>query len=261
MRDILSDLHAAATNPIEAARQASKTPLPKRFYKVVTVSEADDGFAVELDGRAVKTPGRNPVVLATQSAARMLADEFDAQAEELDPKAMPVYRLLNTALDGVATDPQAVAEDIIRFSGTDLLCYRADGPEKLVERQSEAWDPVLDWIASKIGSRFILAEGVMHVSQPKAATAGFGVLVNQASDPIQLAGLHSMTTLTGSALLAYAVYAEELSAAEAWAAAHVDEDFNIEQWGDDAEARAMRDWKWTQMHAAARMIDALNSDR
>ncbi|MEL6919509.1 MAG: ATP12 family protein [Pseudomonadota bacterium] len=261
MRDILSDLQAAATNPIEAARQASKTPLPKRFYKAVEVLEEDGGFAVGLDGRAVKTPGRAQLVLATRDAAQMLAEEFDAQTEYLDPKHMPVYRLLNTAVDGVATDPQVVAEDVIRFAGTDLLCYRAGGPDVLVARQSEAWDPVLDWIASRIGSRFVLAEGVMHVAQPKSATVGFGVLINQIGDPIQLAALHSMTTLTGSALLALAVFEAEMTASEAWAAAHVDEDYNIELWGEDAEAKEMRYWKWTQMDAASRMIAALATGR
>ncbi|MEM9999955.1 MAG: ATP12 family protein [Pseudomonadota bacterium] len=255
MRDILGDLDAAANNPIEAARQASKAPLPKRFYTDVTVEEAEGGFTVALDGRGIKTPGQKLIVLP-QLAAQALRDEFDAQTDFIDPKSMPHYRLLNTALDGVATDMQAVAEDVTRFAGSDLLCYRADGPETLVARQNEAWDPFLDWIAGKIGSRFVLAEGVMHVAQPKSAIAGFGVLVGQVKDPIMLAALHSMTTLTGSAIMAYAVFDGAWDAEAVWAAAHVDEDFNIEQWGDDGEAAAMRAWKWQQMKAAALLIKA-----
>ncbi|MEL6435861.1 MAG: ATP12 family protein [Pseudomonadota bacterium] len=240
MRDILTDLEAAALNPVEAARQASKTPMPKRFYDAVGMVEAEGGFQIVLDGRAIKTPGRNVIVVPKEAAAQMLAAEFDAQGEFIDAKTMPIYRLLNTAIDGVATDIQAVAEDVIRYVGTDALCYRADAPDALVERQNEAWDPVLDWIASHVGSRFILAQGIMHVTQPKAAVAGFGVLVNQIKDPLVLAALHSMTTLTGSAVLGYAVIADELTADEAWTAAHVDEDFNMEQWGEDAEATALR---------------------
>ncbi|MEL6203137.1 MAG: ATP12 family protein [Pseudomonadota bacterium] len=256
MRDILVDLEAAATNPIEAARQASKTELPKRFYKEVALLEVDGGFVVGLDGRAVKTPGHNRLLLP-ENGAQLLAGEFDAQTEYLDPKAMPLYRLLNTAIDGVATDMQAVAEDIVRFAGSDLLCYRADGPERLVSRQNEAWDPMLDWISSSLGSRFVLAEGIMHVTQPKATIGAFSLLVNRIDDPIILAALHSMTTLTGSAVLGFAVYEGELAAEEAWKTAHVDEDFNIEQWGEDAEAKALRIWKWTQMKAAADIVDAL----
>ncbi|MEO1747020.1 MAG: ATP12 family protein [Pseudomonadota bacterium] len=256
MRDILGDLEAAATNPIEAARQASKTELPKRFYSEVTVMGSDGAFEVGLDGRTVKTPGRNSLVLPGKGA-QLLAEEFDAQADYLDPKQMPLYRLLNTAIDGVATDMQAVAEDVVRFSGTDLLCYRADGPETLVSRQTEAWDPMLDWMGTRLGSRFVLAEGIMHVSQPKATMTAFSLLVSQIKDPIVLAALHSMTTLTGSAVLGFAVYDGEVGAEEAWKTAHVDEDFNIEQWGEDGEAKAMRAWKWTQMKAAADIIDAV----
>ena len=256
MRDILGDLHAAATNPVEAARQASKTPLPKRFYKDVTVLQAEDGCEVGLDGRVVKTPGQNKLLLP-RAGAQLLAYEFEAQVEYIDPKAMPLYRLLNTAIDGVATDMQAVYEDVVRFAGSDLLCYRAEGPEALVARQSDAWDPMLDWLGARLGSRFVLAEGIMHVTQPKSTIPAFGVLISQIKDPIVLAALHSMTTLTGSAVLGYGVFEGEVPAADAWAAAHVDEDYNIEQWGEDAEAKAMRAWKWTQMKAAADIIEAV----
>ncbi|MEO0544977.1 MAG: ATP12 family protein [Pseudomonadota bacterium] len=256
MRDILGDLEAAATNPIEAARQASKTPLPKRFYTNVSVQEGERGHEVALDGRVVKTPGQKRVFLPA-AGAQLLADEFDAQEEYIDPKNMPLYRLLNTAIDGVATDMQAVAEDVVRFAGSDLLCYRAESPDALVSRQSEAWDPMLDWLGSRLASRFVLAEGIMHVTQPKSTIAAFGVLISQIKDPLVLAALHSMTTLTGSAVLGFAVYDGEVDAADAWAAAHVDEDFNIEQWGDDAEAKAMRAWKWTQMKAASDLVDAV----
>ena len=115
---------------------------------------------------------------------------------------MPVTRLVNTAIDGVATDPQAVLEDILRFSSSDLVCYRADGPEALVARQAEAWDPILDWVRSALGARFFLAEGVMHVEQPREAIGAVGIHLRQRDDVLRLAALHVITAITGSALLA-----------------------------------------------------------
>ena len=172
---------------------------------------------------------------------------------------MPVLRLVNTAIDGVATDPQAVLEDILRFASSDLLCYRADTPEKLVQRQNEAWDPVLDWARASLGARFVLAEGVMHVDQPREAIAALGVHLSQRAEPMRLAALHVMTTLTGSALLALAVEMGELDVEEAWVAAHVDEDWQIEHWGQDFEAVARRANRKRDMLAAVRLLEALNA--
>ncbi len=126
-----------------------------------------------------------------------MAKEFAAQGETLDLASMPVYRLVNTAIDGVASDPQAVVEDILRFSSSDMLCYRADGPHTLVQRQNEAWDPVLDWARATLGARLLLAEGVIHVEQPREAIAAIGVHLNQRAEPLRLAALHVMTSLDG----------------------------------------------------------------
>jgi len=234
-----------------------RTPLPRRFYDQVTVEPSGDGFAVLLDGKVARTPGRAQIVLATAPAGQMVADEFVAQSEFIDPSTMPAFRLVNTAVDGVATDPQAVIEDVVRFFGSDLLCYRADGPDKLVAAQREKWDGPLEWAEQRAGSRFVLAEGVMHVAQPKPTLAAMGALVKQVADPVSLAALHSMTTLTGSAILAFGVHCGAFSARQAWTAAHVDEDFNIAQWGEDAEAEAARARRWLEMDAAARIVDAL----
>ena len=170
---------------------------------------------------------------------------------------MPLTRLVNTAIDGVANDPQAVIEDLLRFAGTDLLCYRADGPQRLVDRQTDLWDPVIDWAHATLGARLVLAEGVIHVEQPREAINALGIHVAAHDDPIALASLHSMTSLTGSALLALAVAREFLSAGEAWSAAHVDEDWNLEQWGQDAEAAARRAFRWGEMQAADNAFKAL----
>lgn len=262
MREILNDLHAGADgprDPVKAAQEAMRAPLPKRFYETACVVAEEGAFGVHLDGRAAKTPGRNVIQLATEPAAQLVADEFAGQGTHLDPVGMPSFRLVNTAIDGVASDPQAVIEDVIRFFGTDLLCYRADGPEALVEAQRAKWDGPLEWAEGVAGARFILAEGLVHAAQPRETLAAMGALIKQIADPVALAALHSMTTLTGSAILAYGVFRGEWSSAEAWAAAHVDEDFNIAQWGEDAEAKALRARRWTEMDAADRMAKALGA--
>jgi len=261
MRDILNDLEAGRLlsdpDPMRRAQLQMRTPAPKRFYKDVAVAAGEGGFVVHLDGKAVKTPGKTSLVLPTERAAQLVADEFAAQGETLDLASMPAYRLANTALDGVANDPQAVLEDILRFSSSDLLCYRAEGPDTLVHRQSEAWDPVIDWARATLGARLNLAEGVIHVEQPREAIAALGVHLNQRAEPLRLAALHVMTSLTGSALLALAVDFGELEAESAWNAAHVDEDFQAEQWGQDAEALARRASRKRDMMAAADLLDTI----
>ncbi|MCO5163736.1 MAG: ATPase [Mesorhizobium sp.] len=261
MRDILEDLEAGRLlsdpDPIRRAQIQSKMPLPKRFYDQVSVGEREGGYAVLLDGKPVRTPGRALLILPTEEVARLVADEFAAQESEIDPVKMPVTRIANSAVDGVAKEPQAVAEDIVKYAGTDLLLYRADSPQALVERQAAAWDPVLDWARREIGARFILAEGVMHVAQPAGSIEAVRRHVASRGEPLRFAAMHVMTTLTGSALLALAVDAGALGADAAWNAAHVDEDWNIEQWGTDAEAQARRAFRKADMLAAARVISAL----
>lgn len=262
MRDILSFADAdkgEPNDPMKSAQANMRQPLPKRFYEQVETGERDGAHHVLLDGRAVKTPGKNALAFATPAAAALVAAEFDGQGKELDPAAMPCYRLANTAIDGVAADMQAVLEDILRYCGSDLLFYRAEGPDGLVANQRTLWDPVIDWAEGLAGSRFNLAEGIIHVAQPRETIAALGVHLKTVSDPIVLAAIHSMTTLTGSALLALAVWKGELSAADAWTAAHVDEDWNVAQWGEDSEAKSRRVRRRAEMDAADRLIKALEA--
>lgn len=261
MRELLNDLeagkHLSDPDPVRRAQNQMRTPLPNRFYKNVVAAETPDGHAVHLDGKPVRTPARAVMLLPTAAVAKLVADEFEAQGEFIDPVRMPIFRLVNTAIDGVATDPQAVIEDVMRFSSTDLLCYRAEGPAELVKRQAEAWDPWIDWARTKIGARLYLAEGVMHVEQPREAIGAVGIHLQLRDDPLRLAAIHVMTTLTGSALLALAVESDEMDVEAAWAAAHVDEDWNISQWGEDAEAAARRVYRKRDMLAAASLLTAL----
>ncbi len=263
MRDQLEDIeagrHLSDPDPVRRAQIQMRTPLPKRFYKTVSVAEGEAGFSVQLDGKPVRTPGKALLAVPTQAAAQLMAAEFDAQVEIINPVSMPVVRLVNTAIDGVATDMQAVLEDVMRFSSSDLVCYRADAPEQLVQRQAEAWDPVLDWAQSALGARFLLAEGIVHVTQPRESVNAVGIWLKQREDAFRLSSIHLMTTLTGSALLALAVEAEAITPDEAWTLAHVDEDWTIEHWGDDAEATARRTARRKDFDAAVALARAMVS--
>ncbi|MBX3539030.1 MAG: ATPase [Chelatococcus sp.] len=228
--------------------------LPKRFYTVAGVDARPEGFALVLDGRGARTPGRKPLQFPTQAMAEAVAAEWAAQDDVIDPRRMPLTRLANSAIDGVADNGEAVAAEVVRYAGSDLLCYRADHPEKLVARQVALWDPVLDWARAELGARFILAEGVMHVEQPAAALAAVAARVQRYPGPFALAALNVMTTLSGSVLLALAVAEGHLSPAEAWTAAHVDEDAQIEVWGEDEEASARREARWLDFAAAAHLF-------
>lgn len=234
--------------------QSPSPSLPKRFYTLAGVEACPDGFALVLDGRGARTPGRKPLVLPTRSLAEAVAAEWEAQEGVIDPRRMPLTRLANSAIDGVADNGEAVADEVVRYAGSDLLCYRAAHPEKLVARQATLWDPVLAWARAELAARFILVEGVMHVTQPDASIEAVAARVERYSQPFSLAALNVMTTLSGSVLLALAVAEGQVSPAEAWAAAHVDEDFQIEAWGEDAEASARRAARWQEFAAAARMF-------
>jgi len=261
MRDLLNDLSEGLSHPdpIRRAQIQMKKPLPKRFYQTVSVEPIEDGFAITLDGKAVRTPARQMLALPNEALARLVAAEWDVQTEVIDPSLMPATRLVNTAIDGVATDTQAVFEDILRFSSSDLLCYRADNPEKLVERQRERWDPVLDWAAADLGARFILIEGVMHHEQPREAIAAFGSALRRHDSALELATLHTVTTLTGSALLALAIAEDQITPDEAWSLAHLDEDWTIEHWGSDEEAEQRRAKRFEDFKAATDVFFALRA--
>ncbi len=239
-------------------RQHARPELPKRFYSKAQVARNEAGqYVVQLDGRTVRTPARWEMALPSLAAAELVAAEFAAQQERIDPATMPVTRLVNSALDGVSVRRDEVVADILRFAGTDLLCYRAEGPERLCQLQDEAWNPVLRWAEQEAGARFRLAAGVIHVEQPPETIAAMAARLARHESHLALAAIHSMTALTGSALLAIAVAEGSIGAHAAWAAAHVDEDWNIAQWGDDDEAMQRRQLRRAEMMAAASLLESV----
>ena len=261
MRDLLNDLSEGLSHPdpIRRAQIQMQKPLPKRFYAEVSIAQHEGGFAITLDGKMVRTPARQVLAVPTEALALRVAAEWQAQGEEINPMSMPVTRLVNTALDGVTANTQAIFEDILRFSSSDLICYRAEEPERLVERQAERWDPVIDWAANDLGARFILVEGVMHHEQPREAIAAFAVTLARHDSPIALATLHTVTTLTGSAILALAFAEGRVTVEEAWSLAHLDEDWTIERWGRDEEAEERRAKRFAEFKAATDVFFALSA--
>lgn len=249
-------------DPIRRARKAAREIRKPRFYKEVSVEAGGGGFALRLDGRAVRTPGKAVLAAPDAELAEAIAEEWRAQDKEIDPATMPLTRLANTVIDRIAGAQASgpVIDEIIAYGGSDLLCYRAGEPEGLVERQREAWDPVLAWAEAVLGVRFVLAAGVVHVEQDPGITEKLRQEIENENDFV-IGALASITNLTGSALLALAVLRGRLSAEEAWGAAHVDEDWQISQWGRDVEAEARRAFRWGDMQAAALVIASLSRSR
>jgi chaperone required for assembly of F1-ATPase len=261
MRDIFEDIFEnQPLDPTESARRSMRPNLRARFYKEASVGEAADGFAVLLDGRPVRTPARRPLAAPVRALALALAAEWDAQQDKVDPAVMPLTRLANSIIDGVAPSPGPVADEIEQYLRSDLLLYRAAEPAGLVEAQRRHWNPVLDWARDSLGARFVLAEGVIHVAQPEAAVAAAAAAIPKGADiaeALRLGALSVVTTLTGSALLALALAAGRLSTDDAWAAAHVDEDWNMSFWGRDELALQRRNYRFAEMAAAAMVLALL----
>ncbi|MDF3062081.1 MAG: ATPase [Microvirga sp.] len=240
-------------NPIKAAQAAMRPGLPKRFYRTAAVAEREGAFQLLLDGRPARTPGRNAVAAPTQALGEELAAEWNAQGAEVDPSTMPLTRIVNSAIDGVAPRREAVIADMAKYAGSDLVCYRAGEPERLAAEQGTAWDPILAWAREALGTQFFLGQGVVHVEQPAAALDAVRAHLEAVASPFRLAALHVMTTLTGSVLIALAHAAGRLDADGAWAAAHVDERYQESLWGEDEEAMLRRAAREAEFRAASRV--------
>jgi chaperone required for assembly of F1-ATPase len=255
MRDVFDEIFASEPlerlDPTEAARRNMRA-LKRRFYDDAAVREDPAGFAVLLDGRPIRTPARRTLAAPASALAEAMATEWRAQAELIDPAAMPLTRLANTIIDGIAAAQDAVAGEIAAYLGADLVCYRAAAPDRLVARQAHHWDPVLAWAGRTLGAGFVVGEGVVHVAQPPDAITRAASAIPR--HPWRLGAVHAVTTLTGSALIALALARGDLAVDAAWAAAHVDEDWNMELWGRDEIGLKRRAFRFAEMRAAARVL-------
>jgi chaperone required for assembly of F1-ATPase len=252
MRDILEDIFKnQPLDPIEAARKSVRVNLRKRFYK--QAGTADN--AVTLDGKPVMTPKRRALKAPNAAIAHAMAGEWDAQSETIDPGAMPLTRLANAIIDGVADAPDAVRDEIVKYLGSDLVFYRADQPDGLIEQQAQHWNPLIAFARDTYGARFVLAQGIVHQAQPPEAVASAAVSIP--NEPWQLGAMAAITTITGSALIALALAAKAIEADAAWAAAHVDEDWNAAKWGEDPEVKARRAARRAEFDAAVLVLRAV----
>ena len=256
MRELFDEVSGKSPlDPEEAVRRTTRGPRRKRFYAKAGVVEAADGFTITLDDKPVRTPSGRPLVAPTRAIADAIAAEWDAQKEFIDPLTMPFTRFANSVVDAVVDQVEAVSEDVAKYFQSDLLFYRAGHPEALVVREAKHWDPILFWAADALGAHFILAEGIVHVRQPDSAIGAARAALPD--DPWSVAALHVVTTLTGSALLALALMCGVLDSDQVWAAAHVDEDWNMEKWGVDEEVAARRAARLVDFRAAAGILKAL----
>jgi chaperone required for assembly of F1-ATPase len=256
MRELFDEVAGKSPlDPQEAVRRATRTPQRKRFYETAGVAATDGGFSITLDGRPIKTPSGKTVVAPNREIADAIAAEWQAQQETIDPLTMPLTRFANSVVEAVGERADAVADDIAKYLGTDLLFYRAGHPEALVAKEAAHWDPIVFWAAEGLGAHFILAEGIMHVRQPDKAIAAARAAFPK--NPWAIAALHVVTTVTGSALLALALAHGVREPEQIWAAAHVDEDWNIEKWGIDDEVAARRAARLVDFTAAVTILKAI----
>jgi chaperone required for assembly of F1-ATPase len=242
----------AHENPVEAARRGVRPALRQRFYANAGTAAVAEGHAVRLDNKPVLTPVRRVLAAPVAALAAAIAAEWDEQRDVVDPGKMPLTRLANVVIDGVAERPLPVVAEIAKYLGSDLLCYRAATPPGLVERQRLHWDPVLAWAAKALSARFQPTEGITYLAQSQEALKAAEAAIPD--DPWRLGAVHSATTLTGSALLALALAHGRLSAEEVWDAANVDEDWNMEQWGRDELALERRSFRFAELKAAAAVL-------
>ncbi|MEH3159714.1 MAG: ATPase [Sphingomonas taxi] len=225
----------------------------KRFWTDVTVVPDGDRYGIALDGKPIRTPGRAPLAFPTAALAEAIADEWRSVAGEVDPRAMPLTGLANASIDTIAPDPAGFAAGLSRYGESDLLYYRADEPEPLVERQRAAWDPALDWARTRYDVHFETATGVMHRAQPPATLERLRE-ATAARDAFTLAGLHPVVTVTGSLVLALALAEGALDADTVWHAARVDEDWQEEMWGKDEFAERSTAAHRADFDAGARFL-------
>lgn len=231
----------------------------KRFWAAAEVIKTETGHTIALDGRRVKTPARADLVLPTLVLANAIAGEWNDSGETVDPGTMPLTGLANAAIDRIAPDKEAYSAGLAAYGESDLTCYRAEGPEALVQRQSESWDVLLEWARRRYDVDFACQTGVIHIAQPDETVRQLRHAV-ATLNPFELAGLSPLVTIGGSLVAGLAVLEEMMPAEAAWEAVSLDERWQLEQWGDDVEARAALDLRRRDFLAGARFLELLSSD-
>jgi chaperone required for assembly of F1-ATPase len=228
----------------------------KRFYKEAAAAPAAGGVALLLDGRPVKTPARAALEVPTEELAEAIAAEWNAQGDEVDPHTMPLTGLANAAIDRVAVDRDGFAAGLARYGEGDLLCYRAEGPQPLIDRQRASWDRLLEWARRRYDVDFAVTAGIMHKPQPAPTVERLAAAV-AARDPFRLAALSPLVTISGSLVIALALSEGEVDVDSAWTAATLDEAWQAEQWGEDPLAAQSLENRRREFEAAYRFLTLL----
>ena len=230
----------------------------RRFWKNAVAVERSGGWGVELDGKPLRTPAREPLIVPTSALAEAIVEEWNLAEDEFDPRAMPLTGLANAAIDRVAPDKQAFAAGLARYAEGDLACYRAEGPPGLVDRQEASWDALLGWGRRRFDVDFLTTSGILHVDQPRATVERLAHAVG-ALDAFRLAGLSPLVTIGGSLVAALGVLEGALAVEQAWECVSIDERWQLEQWGSDSEAEAALENRRRDFFAAARFLELLES--
>lgn len=260
MRDILTDAETHREDGYGRSQKQQKQKLPKRFYKSVDVFEDNGSFQIQLDGKPIKTPGKSIVSVPNAKLAAILQNEWSAVEEEIDPSKMPMTRLVNTIVERADETVDAVKAEIIKFVGNDLMLYRADSPVELVEKQQHQWGDALASFEKRYDVRFEPITGIMHKDQPKELSSRVAEILVQFGVFTAFATM-SLTSITGSGVLAIGLAEGLFEAEEAWDNAFLDENYQAQLWGEDAEALRVRKFKRTEYDAALALLDAVERDQ
>jgi chaperone required for assembly of F1-ATPase len=231
----------------------------RRIYTRAESRPADDGWGVALDGRPMRTPGGNQLILPSAALAAAIAAEWEAQRDEIRPATMPLFRLAATAVDRTGAQRDKIIAETANYASTDLVCYRADQPAALAFRQHSAWQPLIDWVAGRYDVTLTVTSGVIPARQGQMTLDAFAAAV-AGCDDFRLTALHALTAACGSLVIALAVVEGRLDAASAFAASQLDETFQIEAWGEDSEAARRRDELVADIEAAARFLKLLRGE-
>ena len=228
----------------------------KRFYANAAAREGEGGHEILLDGRAVKTPARAALRVPTRGLADAIAEEWNSQGETIEPRAMPLTGLANVAIDRMGPERESFVAGLARYAESDLLCYRAEGPDALAARQAQHWAPLLEWARRRFDVDFEIVEGIVHRPQPAGTVDRLRRAV-EARGPFELAGLSPLVTISGSLVIALALAERAIDLAAAWEAATVDEAWQSEKWGADAEAERTLAARRAEFAAAHRFLELL----
>lgn len=258
MSEFLEEVEASRDDGYSRAQAHVKVQLPKRFYKTTGIGVVEGGFTVTLDGHATRTPGKVPVVVPASAIAAIMAEEWAGQGEEINAETMPTVRLINAALESGEEARKPFRDEIIKYAGGDLLLYRADAPRELVALQEQQWDAALVKLARHFGISFQPTIGIIHQPQPATTLAKLAASLTDV-DLLTLTALVSITGITGSGLLAIGLYQRLFTPDEVWAAAHVDEDYQMNLWGAVEEALERRAKRRKEFDAAVGVVEVLRA--